>query len=514
MRALDQLLAAISEVPHFGPLVVGTFVAIIAEIVLAVIATRRLDRQDRWTNAVTADGEPPSARPPSPALPSRLAEIIALLIPLAIVGLFVAVVQESRHEIAMGVRMTGPNVDHNERTALISRGISHELNGLAFAANAIALVAAVASVTLGLSVSARLRARGLARAATELGLRPDHAVAWVRFPGLSPINAVLTPLAFVILGAGPLWFAFVRSVPPLIHAWATVPSVPAENKVASLDSALRRMEETLSSGIGLATIGAVVTSVLAIVLAWIGSPMRARKRLLGLTADAEPRGLGRAVAAFVAAVLVAAVAIFLAAPMLNENALPWPPPEGGERLLARVDTPDLEGPDPIERAPVIALVPAGLFLDGMQTDLPRMVESLSTLRDNYHLLQPGRPFNGQFVLLADRDTPGSQMIHLLAGLGEIEYGHPRFVFLRPQVTDRPLFGRLQRNRLRAALCTTASTSEPAGDDAEAVEVTAEPTYAALAEQVVAIRRRGHEAVLRLPHKALTSTVTPVRRRKR
>jgi len=74
------------------------------------------------------------------------------------------------------------------------------------------------------------------------------------------------------------------------------------------------------------------------------------------------------------------------------------------------------------------------------------------------------------------------------------FHRPMFVFLRRQVTDRPLLGRLWRNRARAA----QTTAIEAPGDATIIEAARFPTCTALAREIVDARLADHDVALLLP----------------
>jgi hypothetical protein len=80
---------------------------------------------------------------------------------------------------------------------------------------------------------------------------------------------------------------------------------------------------------------------------------------------------------------VGAAAVWLVAlPLRAENQTPWPenPQSGMSLVMASGRTPDLEGNDPLERAPIITIAPDQLLLDG-QPEVPMtLAQDLRTLR--------------------------------------------------------------------------------------------------------------------------------------
>jgi len=78
------------------------------------------------------------------------------------------------------------------------------------------------------------------------------------------------------------------------------------------------------------------------------------------------------------------------------------------------------------------------------------------------------------------------------------FHRPMFVFLRRQVTDRPLLGRLWRNRARAAQTTAIEAPGDAPAGATIIEAARFPTCTALAREIVDARLADHDVALLLP----------------
>jgi hypothetical protein len=261
----------------------------------------------------------------------------------------------------------------------------------------------------------------------------------------------------------------------------------------ALDDASRLLDQSVV----FARAGIAVAALLTAVLAWHLSPARARARLLG-----KPRSEARGSAfgpVMAGCAIAAAIGAFVAVrPLRRENQLPWPAFDGGERLMAVIATPDLEGPDELERAPVIHVTPDSTGLDGQETDAETLEARLGTLSHNYRFLQPGIPFNGRTVVVCQANTPADRVSIALRAAVRGGFSRPLFVFLKRQVTDRPLFGHRWRNIARAAQTTAVEDRRDAEPGATIIPAARYATCDAVCKEIVAARRAGLDVALLLP----------------
>src|SRR5204863_6072607 len=138
---------------------------------------------------------------------------------------------------------------------------------------------------------------------------------------------------------------------------------------------LDRASGLIDQGFLVARVGVVIAAVIAVYLAWRFSPARARAGVAGAAQPVHGEGLFGLVVAF--GIIAAATVGFRAArPMRAENQLPWPAYAGGERLMWAAGTPDVEGPDDLQRAPVIFMAPNALGLDGREANPTAIAEQL------------------------------------------------------------------------------------------------------------------------------------------
>jgi len=193
-------------------------------------------------------------------------------------------------------------------------------------------------------------------------------------------------------------------------------------------------------------------------------------------------------------VIAAVLGTFVAAgPLRAENQLPWPAFEGGERLLLSIATPDLEGPDELERLPFIYLTPDAMGLDGRETAPVDIAMQLDTVRRRFPSL------NGQVLIVCQADTGTDRLTEALRAAVSAGMPDATFVFLRRQVVERPLLGHHWRNRARAALTTVfENKADVSSADTTLLEVARFSTCASLSREIVAARNAENDVALLLP----------------
>ena len=166
-------------------------------------------------------------------------------------------------------------------------------------------------------------------------------------------------------------------------------------------------------------------------------------------AGAGPARFGAGVLALAGAFALGAVLLVVGArPMARENQTPWPPLTFGARLAQAEPTPDLLGPDSVERAPVVVVTGDCLTLDAAPVnDADTLYEKLDWLRINslrLNSIEVGR----RVVLVVDAATRMSRLRAVLQAA------------LQPSVT-----GRCSRSRRRPRSCARpwagCSASTPA-----------------------------------------------------
>jgi len=209
----------------------------------------------------------------------------------------------------------------------------------------------IGSVAVGLAASARRRREGLVWA-IELAKRDrPTASAWAACPGSSAHILIAAFLAFILLGLGPVVWAGLSGTWLELRTLSRIASEAPAAKIALFGEAERAAAIMIERGYVGASLGAVCAALGSGLLLWFASPARVRLRILGRPVSEPPpsRAVGVAVVVF-----LAAGALFIVArPMKRENETPWP--IGGVNDTLPVETPQLEGPDPLEVGPVVEL---------------------------------------------------------------------------------------------------------------------------------------------------------------
>lgn len=464
--------ALLGRVPVLGWLVLLFAAAVVAEMVVIVRSARQLSRQRR-ARCHALDGDWRDAA--DVRVPSRAAEIVACAGPVAALALAAACVHAARTMLVAVPRSSGGPA---EKAKLLSDGIEALLNATPEGALAVLVLAILACVAGGLAVSARWRLSGLRAAAVLAPIDPTAAAAAARDPGPSPLAPVVIALVLVGWGLGPTFRGVFQASLESIRAFSRLAAVSPAGKVAVLDEALTRSRDAIHAGFTRSCVGvalALVASGAIVLRSW------------------RTRAGGAHV--FVAAALIAAAALGFAgaAPMRRENAVPWPKDDLAERLLVQIETPQVDGPDPLERAPVVLVAGDALFVDMVRAADERAVQDLlSRRKQDYALIHPEGGFAGLVDVLCTPDTPGPRIRGALAAA--VAAGFPRgaFAFIRDEVVERPLYGTLRRRVTSAANFRLSASAD--ARDRELLDPGSEDC-GKLAARIVAERRRGRGVML-------------------
>src|SRR5262249_28453965 len=157
-----------------------------------------------------------------------------------------------------------------------------------------------------------------------------------------------------------------------------------------------------------------------------------------------------------------------------------------------------EGPDEMERAPVIQITPDSMGLDGEKADAETIASKLGTLTNMHRRFRRNQPFKGQALIICQADTPISRLeaaLHATVQGGAPPAGCGSG---RRKEPERPVLGRGWRNVSSAARTTVVEEEldqPPPG--AKIIEVRRFPTCAALSAEIVGARRAGQDVALRL-----------------
>ena len=425
-----------------GRLFLGMSAVVLLLQFVAIVSARRRFR---------APGAEPTGRM------SRL-ELFAGLAILLLPILAATSVHTARAMMLAGIAGTDPS----EKAAAISCAISGQFNAIPFAIS-----------TTTLAVALWLAARAAAR--------PRERVS---------------PVALIGLGMAAILAGVLQWSLHLIRAFAALAESPPEEKPALLLGALDFAGSHLHLFSRISSLTIVGLSVVAAVLT-----------LFERRAPAETSAARRTLGISLGASLLAVMLVLSARPWRAENDLPWPPPARGDNLRAVTPvTPDLEGPDDVERAPVIQVFSEDLALDGSLTSATELGSKLGTLRNYFALLRPGERFNQVAIIVADRRLPMARVLSILKIVHDAGFARPMLVFTRAEQVSRPTFGPMARVRATAASLALFDELdrdfELEDDKAERlswtlVRLEGFADYDAWAKRVVELRRQGKRVAVDL-----------------
>jgi hypothetical protein len=478
----------IQNLPRFWLLAGTTLLAVLLQVYLLVVSRRRLAVQDKARQRATQGDWSSLAGVP---IPSWGLAVAGALAPLCVAAVAVTALQTSRGKIWQAVTAPGEPAD---KAQLLSEGMAGDLNGLMVGLTAFSVVLALAAVAVGLAATARLRARGLARASALSATEPEIAAAWARHPGPAPGLLIGSLSAFVIAGVGPMIGAASLSGSHRIKTMADLVGTEPSHKGAVLAQLLTDVTQRLEAGLWQARLGALVAAAIAAGLAIALSPARARARELGKPAELPGRG---ALALAAGMALLAAALFMVAQPLQRENQTPWPPfSSGTDRLQLKLDTPALTGTDELERAPVlIALAGGGLSLNGRGIQRQDLEDTLWVLRNNFRVLHRDQLFDRRLVFLCEKTTPAEHLVPALASVAHAGYTRPLLTFLRQEETVRPLFGTRVHTVATATLFSVVNSSDEAEDGTAGVDAREFADCAALAARIVQLRGEGRDVTV-------------------
>jgi hypothetical protein len=391
-----------------------------------------------------------SRRPPS----SRLTELTAALAPLVVVALWVLALQSCRHLILRPLAESG---NSEEQAELLARGMSGQLHTLVFGSLLASVVLLLGGLGASMAVTARLRSPG-----------PKRALI------------VGATLAFLALGLGPiLRDAFLNGLGQM----------KLTGSMANLDPALKvqLFEEHLQQ--------ARAHSDLALLLSRLGIAVVAIAAGWALIRRPPSPGRGTTVLTIVFAGLAVA-AVVASWPLRRENAPPWPPLSAANvGLVLAVQTPNLDGPDPVERAPVLVTTAQQAQLGRVPIGADALEDTLWKLRNNFSLLHRGDFFNRLLIFACSPDTPRATLQPLFSAARRAGYERLMFTFVRKETVVRPMLGTRERTLATAARLTLVSDPELAEEGSVTVDLAQTETCADLGARLVGLRRAGKEVSL-------------------
>ena len=479
---MHEIFTELSEnAPHFAILVVGPLLFLCAQVLLLRTAFRRrracLDLEDR----IESEGWPSVAQSETPSWwPVLLAEMSALAIPA--LGLWS--VSTARDRMLAAITIAPPA----EKAEQISRSLSGMFNAIPWTI-CLFLPSAVMAIVSGTMI---LAARARIRRLIGVALRPlpdGSAVSpsSVRGPGSDNLT-VLPALLFVgvlipvILGA---WHDALE----MIQGLSSLARVPVAEKVQHLVDAVERSHATFVEHAWLRWPGAVAATLVGGVLlvvwgrTWPWRPSWRRTLLISQSC------------------VVGAVCLFIAAgPFRAENRMPWPPPApGNEKLLVdEPKSPMLEGPDEIERAPILWLNDRQHLLDGYRTNSEDLEDQLRTRKQTYRILNPAGEWAGRLLVLSVADLPIPTLIAYLTAAARADHRQPLFIFTKRETLVRPILGKLSRVHATGVAVTLVNSDAVADTDQDSVvNPRTFSSYGALVRHLVELRSAGQTVALQI-----------------
>lgn len=473
---MREILTELSDkVPHFTFLVVGQLAVLCAQVFLLRVARRRrracLDLEDKieregW--AAVAQTEIPSW------WPALLAGMSALVIPA--LGLW------SFATARDGFRTAMTNESLGEKVAQVFDSLSGMLNAIPLTGGLFLASAFMAMVSGTVILVARARTFRLVAVAPRPV--PDGAAvspSSVRGPGsdnltVLPVLLFVGVLLPVIVGTWLYAIVMIQGMSALGH-------VPLTARVPHLVATLDRAHGILVGRAWLRWPGAIAaTSVGGALLVVWGRRWRWRP------------GWPWTLLISQACVVGAACLFIAAAPFRAENHMPWPPPAGTERLLVdEPRSPALEGPDEIERAPILWLNEQQHSLDGYRANAEDIETLLRAHKQNYRMLNPTADWAGTLLVISVADLPIPTLMAYLEGAARADYHDALFVFTKRETLVRPILGKLSRVTATGVAVTLVDHD---ADDNAVVDPRTFRTYGDLAHRLVELRTAGHAVALR------------------
>jgi hypothetical protein len=92
-------------------------------------------------------------------------------------------------------------------------------------------------------------------------------------------------------------------------------------------------------------------------------------------------------------------------------------------------TPKLEGPEDLEKAPILVLSPEAVKLDGHPMEPKQLERELATLRKNHGVTNPTEFFSGEVVVVCAPETPTERLREPLRETVAAGYPYVLFAFL-------------------------------------------------------------------------------------
>lgn len=157
-----------------------------------------------------------------------------------------------------------------------------------------------------------------------------------------------------------------------------------------------------------------------------------------------------------------------------------------------IATPNLDGPDDVEIAPLVAIgPPSGLAFDHEPVDRSALELRLQRYKANFSVLHPGEPAPHEVLLACSPSVPSKDIFSILDSARQKGFDRARIVF---QLADPPSSPSRSGPRITAAAVSLAdqTTSQ---DGKSSIRVAEVHDCAELSERVIALRRAGQPVAL-------------------
>lgn len=391
--------------------------------------------------------------------------------------------------------------DPSAKAGNVSLGLSGMINAVPWTINMLAPSILLATFSMSLRLSVYRRRQRLAEGARLASSDPGAALAHLAHGQPNADSLATIPLTFLVLGLFPVISGAWAHTMRVLKGFGVMAGLPPEQKGAALLASLDEAHAIFAVRAWLAYPGTAIAILTSAALL-----MRWKRRQADLLAVKPPELSWKATIFLSASCVIAALALFaIAVPFRAENTLPWLAPRmTGENLrLDLPSAPQLEGPDEIERSPILHQAEQGVALDGYRVDLAGIEDDLRTLRRNFQLLHADEPFAGRFLVLWPANAPMHSVRPYLTAAARAGFHTALFTFTKRETQRRPILGTLTRvlaTAARAGLLLGDDNSEVAGDhETDTVLVRAKDyaTYDQLAQRVVSVRRAGKEVTIGL-----------------
>ena len=480
---MSELLKELADnVPHFHALVVGPLVVLIMQLLFlrSSLTQRRrcIALEDRILNdgwSSVADAKIP------PWWPAFLAGASVLVI-VGVGGWSITAARTAFHEALTGS-------DPSEKAERISRSFSGMFNAVPWSINQFVLCGLLSMVSVTMWMVTRQRVKRLLATAGSDGSHDSAAVlASCRGPGSD--NLTVLPVLLFMAGLFPVISGAWAHSLELVHGLATLAPLPVEQKMPHLVDSLVRSHAIFAGRAWLAWPGTMLATLAAAVLLVVW-----RRR-----STSVPSGW---TTVFVCqSCVLGAIALFVAAaPYQAKNGMQWPAPSTGSDKLLIDDpqAPKLQGPDLVERAPILWFAERQVSLDGYRTDPDGIEDTLRVSARNFRWLNPGAEWRGRLLVLAAAQTPTQTLTAYLRAAQRAGFSHPIFIFTKRETLNRPILGTVSRVHVTGAGATLVTDGDGNDEDESAVRVhgSAFPTYDGLAHRLVELRLADSEVALEI-----------------